>query len=206
MDPNFNDHSANLQTELEGLRTAKAISDKELEEMKREKESHAKEKQAWNEERNAWGIERESFSKQKRCWDAERRARALEKEFEEEHHALHSHFMQMIQGINDATAEMAGEGFGVEDGDDGIIEAMSEGVVQQQTAEEPQQPNTQKEKCKVIIGNVRRIGKQWLGCVEAATKEDPDFAFSVEDVQAQLDAAAELLEMMEDSEEPISEV
>ncbi|TID25296.1 Quinate permease [Venturia nashicola] len=83
---------------------------------------------------------------------------------------------------------------------------MSEEMIQQQATDEQDQNNTEKEKCTVIIGNVRRMGKQWLDCVEAATKEDSESAFSVDDVQARLDQAAELLEMMEDSEEPISEV
>lgn len=193
-----------LQNELEKLRNA--TSEKQLEELRSEKEAHVKEKYAWEEEKKAWEVEKQSFAKQKRSWDSERRARALEKEFEEEHQALHSHFMQMIQRINTATAEMVEEGFNVEDADGNVIEAVSEPLTQQTSEEQDQQDSEEKEKWKALIGNVRRVGKQWLDCVEAATKEDPDFVFSVDDVQAQFDEAADLLEMMEDSEEPISEV
>lgn len=204
MDANPNNQLKDLQTELEKLRIAKAISDTELEELRGEREAHAKERQAWEKEKKAWEVEKESFAKQKRSWESERQARALEKEFEEEYQTLHSQFMQMIQGVNDATAGMVGQGYNVEDETGNIIEAVSEPLFQK-TAEEAQQQDTEKEKCKVIIGNVRRVGKQWLECVETATKEEPDFVFRVDDVQARLDAATDLLEMMQDSEEPTEE-
>lgn len=204
MDAHTENQLQDLQTELEKLRIAKAISDKELEGLKREKVTHTLEKQAWEKEKKAWEVKKESFANQKRGWESERQARALEKEFEEEYQTLHSHFMQMIQGVNDATAGMVEQGYEVIDETGNIIEAVSE-PLSQQTAEEAQQQDTEKEKFKVIIGNVRRVGKQWLECVETATKEEPDFVFSVEDVRARLDAAADLLEMMQDSEEPTEE-
>lgn len=158
-----------LEDEPEELRPA---PDEKMEELKHEKQTREQEKQAWNEARKAWEVERESFVKWKRTWDSEKEARALEKEFNEEHQAPHSHFMQMIRGIENATVEMVEQDVDNKDGDSDFVEAVSEEMVQQQMAEEPQQQESEKEKCKDIIGNVRRVGKQWLELVEAATKED----------------------------------
>ncbi|QDS75685.1 hypothetical protein FKW77_007718 [Venturia effusa] len=193
-----------LQIELEELHLAHAYLEKEVEDLRSKKDAYTQEKQAWENEKEAWEAERESFATEKQTWQAERQARALEKEFEEHYQALHSHFMQMIQGINDVTAGIVEGDIQVEDAHDSAEEVNER--MASQPADEQDQQGSEKEKCKLIIGNVRRVGKQWLNCVEAAVEADQDFVFRADDVQARLDAVADLLEMMEDSGEPISEL